>query len=318
MNESTAHMVTLWCAILAKLQKGAARQLAGASLTMLQYRVLLQVTLADAGETGVSRLSRMLVARPSSVETAVEALCERGLLREDPQPQPAAGGPEPGPDPTSPPEQAPCSLLITDAGMLAVAEGSARFEAFFALIRSQLTDDEIRLCAELFYESLACPGGPLSYAAPAPRHEQRVPLPHLLTVMEMFPQMVSAVAKKTAALSFTDFRFLLELYPKRRGVVKRLRAKDMAALLRVKRAYITTAAYRLEEAGLVVRDPDPADARGLLLGITSAGAGVVNSAGDDVAAAVEGLFAIRRRNPAHLRSLTKHLLAASDIALEQL
>ena len=55
--------------------------------------------------------------------------------------------------------------------------------------------------------------------------------------------------KKATSLSLTDFRFLLELYPKRRTAARMLRARDMVAFLRTGRAYVTTASVRLEEQG---------------------------------------------------------------------
>ena len=130
--------------------------------------------------------------------------------------------------------------------------------------------------------------------------------------MSMFTQVVTTTAKKAAGLSLTEYRFLLELLPKRRDVVKRLRAKEFVGLLRVKRSYVTTASYRLAESGLIVREPDPDDARGILFVLTAEGERAVSLIGDDVAAVFEGLFATGSQGRARVMRLAKKLLSGVD------
>lgn len=301
MNQSTAHSITLWCAIFAKLEKGIERQLSNQDLTMMQYRVLLQLALPETARVRQTRLARVLMARPSAVSMSVDALRQRGLVST-------------GDD-------------ADDARVLVVSlteEGKARLDAVDPLIGgfleaslARLDADELSMLMEMLYDSLARPGGFFAYLDPSATRGQRLPLAYLLTSMDLFSQVVTTTAKKGAGLSLTEYRFLLELLPKRRGIVKRLRAKEMVSFLRVKRSYVTTTSYKLEDAGLIVREPDSGDARGILFGLTAEGERTVSLIGDDIAAVFESLLASGSISRMRTMILAKKLLAGVDGVLEE-
>ena len=300
MNHATAHTVTLWCAAFSKIEKGIERRLSGTGCTLIQYRVLLQLARPETSQARPSRLSRVLAVRPSVAGLAVEALEARGLVR-------TQGGSEGGRG---------ALASATQAGLRLLEGANLPVEAFLSQALSQLGPDEGRLLMEMMHDALAVPGGVfLCVECPVARGEA-LPLPYLLSSIVSFTQVVATTAKNAAGLSLTEYRFLLELLAKRRGVVKRLRAKDMTALLRVTRSYVTTTAYKLEERGLLVRDPDPDDARGVLFGLTAAGERLVGDIGDDVAAAFEGMFGMRPKNPERVMRAGRLLLQGVDAALE--
>lgn len=345
MNHSTAHSITLWCAIFAKLSKGAERQLAGLRLSMLQYRVLLQLAPENSATASTLRLARALTARPASIQAALELLCERGLVlagsvdrqRECTSDILAAGEEEEvgtlkvsGADPWAigsefekrPDFWMPTTLdskqnfVRTVQGDILCDEISAGMEHFFSQVQSGIDEESWRLLEEMLYDALAKPGGYFAYFDRETMRGDDLPLSYVLTTMEMFMQVVTTTAKKEASLSFSEFRFLLELFPKRRGVVKRLRARNIATFLRVKRSYVTTTAYKLEELGFLVREPDPDDARGILFGLTSEGSELVERIGDDVATVFEGMFGLRTKSRARMMNLAKRLLISVDATLE--
>lgn len=299
MNQATAHFVTLWCAIFAKLEKGLERQLSGGGLTVLQYRVLLQVSRPETVEVREARLARVLMARPSAISMSVDSLQQRGLIqvREDAD------------------DARALIVSIGDEGRRCLEAVDVRVEAFLEESWESLDPLEFTLLMEMMYDSLAKPGGFFVYLDPSVHRGERLPLPYLLTFMSMFTQVVTTTAKKAAGLSLTEYRFLLELLPKRRDVVKRLRAKEFVGLLRVKRSYVTTASYRLAESGLIVREPDPDDARGILFVLTAEGERAVSLIGDDVAAVFEGLFATGSQGRARVMRLAKKLLSGVDAVL---
>ena len=69
----------------------------------------------------------------------------------------------------------------------------------------------------------------------------------------------------------------------------RLRMHELASAILVTRGGLTRLVARIEEAGLLRREPDPADGRGLFAILTN-----------------EGLEALRRTWPAYARGIAKH------------
>jgi DNA-binding MarR family transcriptional regulator len=82
-------------------------------------------------------------------------------------------------------------------------------------------------------------------------------------------------ALRPLGLTFARYELLMLLSFTRTG---RLPMTKAGARLQVHPASVTNAATRLEGAGLVVRRPDPADGRGVLVEITDAGRAVADKA----------------------------------------
>jgi len=82
-------------------------------------------------------------------------------------------------------------------------------------------------------------------------------------------------ALRPLGLTFARYELLMLLSFTRTG---RLPMTKAGARLQVHPASVTNAATRLEAAGLVVRRPDPADGRGVLVEITDAGRAVADKA----------------------------------------
>lgn len=94
------------------------------------------------------------------------------------------------------------------------------------------------------------------------------------------------------------------------------RISDLAALDHCSQPTMTTQVRRLEDAGLVTRTTDPADARAVLIRITDEGRRVLAQARLDRAAAInprlEHLSAEDRQTLAAAVDVIKRLLAQSD------
>ncbi|WP_460864446.1 MarR family winged helix-turn-helix transcriptional regulator [Rhodococcus aerolatus] len=84
-------------------------------------------------------------------------------------------------------------------------------------------------------------------------------------------------------LTFARYELLVLLLFTRRGAMPMTRASRR---LQVHPTSVTNAVDRLQAAGLVRRDPDPADGRGKLVAITDAGRATATAATDALNAAV--------------------------------
>lgn len=104
---------------------------------------------------------------------------------------------------------------------------------FFALCVGGLADEERAVLADLLRRAFSLPG---SYYASGSRAGESVGVfDARARGWRRRPWLHGAVLvaiKKATSLSFTDFRFLLELYPKRRTATRMLRARDVVAFLR--------------------------------------------------------------------------------------
>ena len=80
MDYAKAHSVTLWCAVLAKANRGVAKLLPK-QMTQLQFRLLEQLTLPESGHVRPVRVARLLVLKPSDVDEAVAVLADQGLVQ---------------------------------------------------------------------------------------------------------------------------------------------------------------------------------------------------------------------------------------------
>lgn len=294
MDYAKAHIVTLWCAVIAKANRGVAKLLPK-QMTQLQFRLLEQLTLPESGHVRPVRVARLLVLKPSDVDEAVEALADQGLL-------------------------SLCDdgcVELTRAGRERAARLTERLNAFFALCVDGLSEEERAVLADLLRRAFSMPGSyyarrPLAGEASGAFDARRG-----LAATAMLHYAVQTATKKATSLSFTDFRFLLELYPKRRTEARMLRARDVVAFLRTGRAYVTTASVRLEEQGYLVRVPDERDARGILFKLTPQGMLCVQDVAEDLYAVLVSMFgeAVQERT---VQRALKHLLELEDAALDAL
>ena len=69
MDYAKAHSVTLWCAVLAKANRGVAKLLPK-QMTQLQFRLLEQLTLPESEHVRPVRVARLLVLKPSDIDEA--------------------------------------------------------------------------------------------------------------------------------------------------------------------------------------------------------------------------------------------------------
>lgn len=314
MNQTTAHLITLCSAMLTKTEKGIERRLPD-GCTFLQYRVLLQLALPETSCLRVPQLARALIARPSDVATAVEALEADGLIvhKENAHAIGSALGD------CNDGQCRGCAdggYRLTEKGQGFSLAASRSVDAFLRARRKYLSAGDERLLRTMYYDALVKPGSFFSYRASSMVRGEELPPAYYMTVIVMLIQAMSIVAKRIASLSLTDYRFLLELYPKRRGVRKLLRAKDVVSYLRVDKSYVTTTAYRLEERGLIARVPDENDARGILYEITREGERVVQDVGDDISALFGGRRGMEGSDTDALLRAVKTLLKGTEEHLD--
>ena len=80
MDYAKAHIVTLWCAVIAKATRGVTKLLPK-QMTPLQFRLLAQLTLPESERVLPMRAARLLVLKPADVDEAVGVLADRDLLQ---------------------------------------------------------------------------------------------------------------------------------------------------------------------------------------------------------------------------------------------
>ncbi len=307
MNQSAAHLITLLCAVIAKLGKGVEASLPDGCST-LHYRVLAQLSLPESRFLRPNELARALLVKPLEIEGALASLLVGRCVRQ------LAGG-----DRSSARRETPLeSYTATPEGLRRAGAATERIGMFLTAACAPFGEADRALVRDYFYEMLVKPGSFFSCRATSLIEGEPIPIPYCVTAVCMLAQTVGATAKCDADLSFTDFRLLLELYPKRRGVVKRLRAKDLVGYLRVGRSYVSTAAARLEARGLIARIPDDRDARGVLFALTPAGERVVLDVGADVSVLVGGQLGRRGADLSQLLRILRIFMKGSDRALSML
>lgn len=314
MNLTTAHLITLWSAMIAKTEKGIERRLP-AGCTFLQYRVLLQLSLPETACLRVFRLAHVLIARPADVQLALDVLETDGLVEHRFNKKPlgsSLGSCHDG-------QCRGCSeggYRLTDKGRGFCLATSRSVQAFLRRRRAHLIAEDERLLQCMYYDALVKPGSFFAYRASSMRRGDELPFSYYMTVVAMLSQSLGVTTKRVSGLSLTDYRFLLELYPKRRGVVKRLRAKDVVFYLRVGKSYVSTAACRLEERGLIERVPDEDDARGILFQLTPVGERTVREVGEDIEVLLGGLMAAGSVDSSQLVRAMKALLRGTEECLD--
>lgn len=304
MEPSKAHLITLWCAVLSKSDRGISRILPK-GLPIVQARVLAQFTMPSTSCVPCVRLARALVLRPADVEAAVVSLESRNLICE------AVGS-----DGDAANEHVP-HYKLTFEGQEIAEQLLVDLGAFFELCRARLEEGDRLLLAQMMLNALTRPGSfytRMHHDDPLKAIESPI---LRMTASSMMQQAINATVKSSTGLSLTDFRFLLELYPKKRGIEKQLRAKDMVSFLRTGRSYVTTSSLRLEEMGYILRIPDVDDARGILFQLTPTGSALVQSTGEDVFAVCASLFGSNMDNR-HMIHALKLLLEGHDDALDKL
>lgn len=302
MNQTTAHVVTLWCALLSKslrLFKGVAPK----SLPLIVLRVALQLAICeriDADPATPTALGRMLVVKPMDALSALMRLDEAGLAFNAANPFTAnaprgfADASHARIDPLASRTRralpaAKDNWRLTENGRVLACSAHETFTGLIDPIRRRLTPADARSLACLAFDIVAKPGSYLAAHPALPERGEPLDCQHYLTAVSALHAGTSSGTKRAAGLSLTDFHFLLELYPKKRHVTKHLRPRDIARYLRVSKSYVTAASYRLGDAGLIDRAYDPTDARGMLLTITPLGHHVADDVGLDIFAAYEGL-----------------------------
>lgn len=314
MNLAAAHLITLWSAMIAKTEKGIERRLP-AGCTFLQYRVLLQLSLPETACLRVFRLAHALIARPADVQLALDALEADGLVERKVNKSPrgsALGSCNDG-------QCRGCSeggYFLTEKGMGFCLATSRSVQVFLKSRRIHLLPDDEHLLQGMYYDALVKPGSFFAYRATSMKRGDELPFSYYMTVVAMLSQSMGVTTKRVAGLSLTDYRFLLELYPKRRGVTKRLRAKDIVSYLRVGKSYVSTAACRLEGRGLIERVPDEDDARGILFQLTPAGERTVRDVGEDIEVLLGGLMAMGGVDSSQLVRAMKALLRGTEECLD--
>lgn len=294
MDYAKAHIVTLWCAVIAKATRGVTKLLPK-QMTPLQFRLLAQLTLPESERVLPMRAARLLVLKPADVDEAVGVLADRDLL----------GVCDDG------------CIELTRAGRERAARLTERLNAFFALCVDNLSEEERAVLADLLRRAFSMPGSYYARRPLAGEASEAFDARRGLAATAMLHYAVQTAVKKATSLSLTDFRFLLELYPKRRTAARMMRARDMVAFLRTGRAYVTTASVRLEEQGYLVRVPDERDARGILFKLTPQGMICVQEVAEDLYAVLVSMFGEAVEEWVVQRAL-KHLLELEDAALDAL
>lgn len=298
MNATQAHIVTLWCAILSKADRGFALVLPR-DVSIQQFRLLSLLSRVHPDCMSAVRLAHALTMRPSDVDDALASLFGVGLV-----------------DHCESVDGEGASWRVTPLGIERTRTIDAEVALYHASCFALLDDGDRRLLSALFGKMLSTPG---SFCARNDYSAHIKPLGTFegLSVIATLHRVVSSSLRRSCRLSLTDFRFLLELYPKRGFGNKTLRARDMVAFLRTGRAYVTTASVRLEEQGLIERIPDEHDARGILFTLTPTGYYVVQTAGDDVFAVLASMFGSELEER-RIVSVLKRLLQGEDSALASL
>jgi DNA-binding MarR family transcriptional regulator len=113
-------------------------------------------------------------------------------------------------------------------------------------------------------------------------------------------------------LSMTDYEVLSTLSEK---PDRRWALKDLAAKMEWSRSRLSHHATRMQERGLIERDPDPADARGCLLRLTDTGFDVLAKAAPFHLDSVRDRF-IDRLDPVELRLLGELSTRIADLPEE--
>ncbi|MCI8424527.1 MAG: winged helix-turn-helix transcriptional regulator [Adlercreutzia sp.] len=288
MDLRKAQTITLLCAIISKYEKGVSRSLSP-QLSIPAYRLLAHLSLPETALGTLERLAWAAVMRPVDVEAALDDLLSTGHVAKLDE-----------------------GYHLTTSGQAQLACANHALAAYRAASTARLSPDETTRLDETVAAALETPGSFYGKAACLSR-ENLQPV-HRMAVLFPMGQAMSRVVKKSAGLSLTDYRFLLELYPKRRGVVKRLRARDLVGFLRVGRSYVSTASTRLEEQGLIERIPDEQDARGVLYQLTPFGAHCVSTMGEDIYVVAASLLTDRIDERSFLL-LLRHWLEGEDAAL---
>ena len=294
MDYAKAHIVTLWCAVIAKATRGVTKLLPK-QMSPLQFRLLAQLTLPESEHIRPVRAARLLVLKPADVDEAAGVLADQGLLDvcED------------------------GCIELTRTGRERAARLTERLNAFFSLCVDELSEEERAVLADLLRRAFSMPGSYYARRSLTDEAPETFDARRGLAATAMLHYAVQTAIKKETSLSFTDFRFLLELYPKRRTAARMLRARDMVAFLRTGRAYVTTASVRLEEQGYLVRVPDEREARCILVKLSPQGMRCVQDSAEDLYAVLVSMFGEALEERAVQRAL-KHLLELEDAALDAL
>lgn len=294
MDYAKAHSVTLWCAVLAKANRGVAKLLPK-QMTQLQFRLLEQLTLPESEHVRPVRVARLLVLKPSDVDEAVAVLADQGLVR-------------------------PCEdgcIELTRAGRERTMELTKRLNVFFALCVGGLADEERAVLADLLRRAFSLPG---SYYASGSRAGESV---------GVFDARARAggdghAPRRRAGRDQEGDVAVVHRFPFPIGALPEAPHGDEDAarprcggLPADGRAYVTTASVRLEEQGYLVRVPDDRDARGILFKLTPQGMLCVQDVADDLYAVLVSMFGEAVEERAVQRAL-KHLLELEDAALDEL
>lgn len=295
MDCSKAHAVTLWCAVLAKAYRGLSQGSLKDALST-RFRIIIQLTLPGCTRLRPMDLSRALALKPDDVRVALGSLQDHGLVT--------------------------CSVPdgcyeLTERGKDEAANYVTELDGFFGLCASALSDEDKRVFAGFVRSVLLVPGGFYSRKQGVDCLDPECGSRYCLLAYAQVFQLFATTVKRSAGFSVTDFRFLLELYPKKRFGEKIHRAKDMVRFLRTGRAYVATASVRLEERGFISRHPDEKDARGVLFKLEPAGFLCVQDTSEDIYAVLVAFYGDACDSRVTLDVL-KRLLVAEDAALEHL
>lgn len=295
MDCTEAHAMNLWCAVLAKAHRTLS-QIPPKDVTLAQLRVLTQFALPGCERLKRIDVARALVMRPDDTNGLLVAMEEQGLVKGD-----------------------GLNLLyeVTEKGRLLASEASSQIEEYYAFCIGFLSEEETLAVNELLRAALFVPGSFFERRWLSGSIDTSFCPSFCFLAFSIVFQVVSMASKKSTGLSFTDFRFLLELYPKKRFGDKTYRAKDVVRFLRTGRSYVTTASMRLEDQGYISRIPDEDDARGVLFQLQPAGYLCVQDAVEDVRAVLVAFYGDACESRTIL-GVMKKLLIAEDAILDRM
>lgn len=131
-----------------------------------------------------------------------------------------------------------------------------------------------------------------------------------ITAVTILTRRLNAELLNAHDISIDDYA-ILSMLSESEG--QRLRFGDLAGILRVPKAHITYRFRRLEERGLVEREPCPTDARGAFAALTAAGRDAIVTAAPTHVASVR-THLLDHLTPAQLEVVGEAMRAVVDAA----
>jgi len=295
LAQASIRLISSWVAFLAKFDKccdAAAADIASPH----ECRMLLALNQPECQTLSANQLANALMVRPTDIYSVLENLVEHDLVESYDEVISLADPAEE--DETIIEFTAPGKAIssksmpwhITDEGKQKALAFEAAVSDVLAQLDASLQEPDLAALKKMIFDILVRPGSFYAQSNELIRNPEALTANHRLVASAATLKAIDTCTKSNLSLSVTDFRFLLELYPQHRGAEKSLRAKEIVNYLRVGRSYVSVTADRLEKEGLLMRIPDPDDARGVLFQLTSEGKLAVRETADDLSVLYAGLF----------------------------